>query len=42
MALTVEVDAETFETAVEKAYRKIRGQITIPGFRRGKAPPEDD
>ena len=38
VALTVEVDAETFETAVEKAYRKIRGQITIPGFRRGKAP----
>ncbi len=38
VALTVEVDAAAFEAAVEKAYRKIRGQITIPGFRRGKAP----
>ena len=38
VALTVEVDAAAFEAAVEKAYRKVRGQISIPGFRKGKAP----
>ena len=38
VALTVEVSAEDFEAAVEKAYRKQRGSIRIPGFRPGKAP----
>ena len=38
VALTVEVDAAAFEAAIEKAYRKVRGQISIPGFRKGKAP----
>ena len=38
VALTVEVDAETFEAAIEKAYRKMRNQINVPGFRKGKAP----
>ena len=38
VALTVEVDAETFEAAIEKAYRKVRNQINVPGFRKGKAP----
>lgn len=36
--LTVEVDAKEFDAAVEKVYRKAKGQISIPGFRRGKAP----
>lgn len=36
--LTVEVSAEEFEAAVEKAYRKQRGSIRVPGFRPGKAP----
>lgn len=36
--LTVEVPAEDFEAAVEKAYRKDRGRISLPGFRKGKAP----
>ena len=36
--LTVEVSAEDFEAAVEKAYKKQRGQIRMPGFRPGKAP----
>ena len=36
--LTVEVSAEDFEAAIEKAYRKQRGQIRMPGFRPGKAP----
>lgn len=34
----VSVDAETFEAAVNKAYLKNRKKITIPGFRKGKAP----
>ncbi len=36
--LTVEVDAQAFEEALEKAYRKEGKKITIPGFRKGKAP----
>ncbi len=38
VALTVEVDAAAFEAAIEKAYRKVRGKINVPGFRKGKAP----
>ena len=38
VALTVEVDAATFDAAIEKAYRKVRNQVNIPGFRKGKAP----
>ena len=38
VALTVEVSAEEFEAAVEKAYRMQRGSIRVPGFRPGKAP----
>ncbi|MCI9431251.1 MAG: trigger factor [Oscillospiraceae bacterium] len=38
VALTVEVSAADFEAAVEKAYRKQRGSIRMPGFRPGKAP----
>ena len=36
--LTIEVGAEAFQAAVEKAYRKMRGKINMPGFRPGKAP----
>lgn len=36
--LTIEVPAEKFEQAVQQAYLKSRGQIAIPGFRKGKAP----
>ena len=36
--LTIEVSAADFEAAVEKAYRKQRGQVRLPGFRPGKAP----
>lgn len=36
--LTVEVSAEEMEKAVEKAYQKNKGQISIPGFRKGKVP----
>ena len=36
--LTIEVSAEEFEKAIEKAYHKQKGQINIQGFRKGKAP----
>lgn len=36
--LTIEVDVETFEKAVEKAYQKEKNKISIPGFRKGKVP----
>jgi len=36
--ITVEFSAEEFEKAIETAYRKNRGSIQIPGFRKGKAP----
>ena len=38
VALTIEVGAEEFEAAVQKAYMKTRGKMNIPGFRPGKAP----
>ncbi len=34
----VETDAAEFEAAVNAAYRKNRGSIYIPGYRKGKAP----
>ena len=36
--LEVAVDAEAFENAVEQAYKRQNKKISIPGFRRGKAP----
>lgn len=36
--LTIEVSADEFEAALEKAYKKNKGKITLPGFRKGKAP----
>ncbi len=36
--LTIEVDKEAFEKALEKAYKKNVKQIALPGFRKGKAP----
>jgi len=36
--LTIQVDADQFEAAVQKAYLKSRGSISVPGFRKGKAP----
>ena len=37
-AIVVESDAAEFEKAVNTAYRKNRSSISIPGFRKGKAP----
>lgn len=36
--LEVEVSAEEFAKEVDKAYLKQKSKITIPGFRKGKAP----
>lgn len=36
--LTIEVDAAEFDSAVNKAYQKNRSKISLPGFRKGKAP----
>lgn len=36
--LTIEVSAEELEKAIEKAYHKNKGQISVPGFRKGKVP----
>ena len=36
--LTIEVPAEEFDAAIEKAYQQAKGKITLPGFRKGKAP----
>jgi trigger factor len=37
--LTVEVPFEELAPNLDAAYRKIGGQVTIPGFRKGKVPP---
>ena len=34
----IEVSAGDFNSAVNKSYNKNKGQFTIPGFRKGKAP----
>jgi trigger factor len=36
--LSIEVDEDEFETAVDAAFRKIAKEVRIPGFRPGKAP----
>lgn len=36
--LTIEVPAEELEKAIESAYQKSKNKISIPGFRKGKAP----
>jgi trigger factor len=36
--LSVEIPAADFEKAVDAAFRKIAGEVKIPGFRPGKAP----
>ncbi len=36
--LSFVVEPEKFEEGLKKAYNKIRGRVSIPGFRKGKAP----
>ncbi|MET3697355.1 trigger factor [Bacillus oleivorans] len=36
--LTVEVDAQTVNAALDQAFKKVVKQINVPGFRKGKMP----
>ena len=36
--LTIEVAAEELDKAIENAYQKNKNKISVPGFRKGKAP----
>ena len=36
--LTIEVPAEELEKAIQSAYMKEKGRISLPGFRKGKVP----
>lgn len=36
--LVIEVSREEFEAAIDKVYKKQRGKIAVPGFRKGHAP----
>src|SRR5690625_1705300 len=36
--LTFEVDVETFEKALDEAFKKVVKDIELPGFRKGRVP----
>ncbi len=36
--LTIEVSAEEFDKAIDKAYQKNKNKMSVPGFRKGKVP----
>jgi trigger factor len=36
--LTIEVPADELDKAIDKAYHKNKGKISVPGFRKGKVP----
>ena len=36
--LTVEITGAEFDSAINKVYTKVKNQIALPGFRKGKAP----
>ena len=36
--LTVEIEAERLEKALDAAYNKQKKSISMPGFRKGKVP----
>ncbi len=38
VGLVVEVSPEEFDKAIDEAYRKAKSRISVPGFRKGKAP----
>jgi trigger factor len=38
--LVVEVPFEELKPSLDAAYRSIAQQITVPGFRKGKVPPQ--
>lgn len=38
VTFVMDVEKAQFEAAIDKAYRKLKGSINVPGFRKGKAP----
>ena len=36
--LTIEIPFADLKPAIDKAYRQIASQVTVPGFRKGKVP----
>ncbi|RSL32604.1 trigger factor [Salibacterium salarium] len=36
--LTVEVDSDKFDNALDQAFEKVKKQVNVPGFRKGKVP----
>lgn len=36
--LTIEVEAEQVNEALNKAFKKVSGRVNVPGFRKGKVP----
>lgn len=36
--LTIEVDSERFDSALDQAFKKVVKEVNIPGFRKGKVP----
>ncbi len=38
VAVTIEVSDETFQDQMQRAARRLAGQVRIPGYRKGKAP----
>ncbi|MBQ8210455.1 MAG: trigger factor [Clostridia bacterium] len=38
VTIELSIDGEAFASACTKAYNKVKGQIAVPGFRKGKAP----
>ena len=38
VTLKLTIEADTFDKAINSAYRKMRSRFNIPGFRKGRAP----
>jgi trigger factor len=38
VALEIEIEQAQFDSGMEKAYQKVSKKVTVPGFRKGKAP----
>jgi len=36
--LTVDVESERFDKALDQAFNKVKNDVSIPGFRKGKVP----
>ncbi|SDH76538.1 trigger factor [Alteribacillus bidgolensis] len=36
--LTVDVESDKFDNALDQAFQKVRKQVNVPGFRKGKVP----